>query len=140
MLPSAINRTVGDTSRKGDATPINSRTTTATSTTKRARPKAPRIGDKLNTLRSCITSSMKTQVEYQMKSFMDSLQANLKAQHLELQEAMETIDDESDGIQFVIKSCANLSNSLQGVLFDFDAFERTLWTRMEHAKSPAKTN
>ena len=41
------------------------------------------------------------------------------------------VDDESEGLQFVIKSCANLSNSLQAVLFDMDAFERTLWNRME---------
>ena len=96
--------------------------------------------EKLTLLQSCVISSMKTQVRYQMKSFLDSLQANIESSRVELQEIVERIDEESDGIQFVIKSCANLSNSLQGVLFDFDGFERTLWNKMEKnmAKSPAK--
>ena len=72
-----------------------------------------------------------TQVQFQMKTFLDSVQETMEANQLELQENIEKIDDESEGLQFVIKSCANLSNSLQAVLFDMDAFERTLWNRME---------
>ena len=72
-----------------------------------------------------------TQVQFQMKTFLDSVQETMEANQLELQENIEKIDDESEGLQFVIKSCANLSNSLQAVLFDLDAFERTLWNRME---------
>ena len=66
-----------------------------------------------------------------MKTFLDTIQETMEANQLELQENIEKIDDESEGLQFVIKSCANLSNSLQAVLFDMDAFERTLWNRME---------
>merc|ERR1712079_154062 len=87
--------------------------------------------EKFNLFQSCVTSSMLTQVQYQMKSFLDSVQETLEANHSEMQETIEKIDDESEGLQFVIKSCANLSNSLQAVLFDLDAFERTLWNRME---------
>ncbi len=93
--------------------------------------------DKLSLLMSCVTSSMKSQVQYQMKTFLDSVLDSIEANHVELQANIERINDESEGIQFVIKSCANLSNSLQGVLFELDAFERTLWNKLEkkHVKS-----
>ena len=87
--------------------------------------------ERFNLLQSCVSSSMLTQVQFQMKTFLDSVQETMEVNQLELQENIEKIDDESEGLQFVIKSCANLSNSLQAVLFDMDAFERTLWNRME---------
>lgn len=86
---------------------------------------------KLNLMQSCITSSMKSQVQYQMKSFLDNVKLSVEKDQTELVRAIENIEDEVNGLQFTVKSCANLSNSLQGVLFDLDAFERTLWKRME---------
>ena len=82
--------------------------------------------DRLSSTLPIVTSSLKTQVEFQLKTFEDKLKYALAGMHDNYQESIEKLNEETENLQFVIKSCANLSNSVQGILFDFDGYERTL--------------
>ncbi len=73
-----------------------------------------------------LVSRITSQVQNSLTSMVAQSLASMEKSLVDLKETREKLGDEIEGLEATLKSCANLSNSIQGVLFDFDNAEQTL--------------
>lgn len=74
---------------------------------------------------------IKGQVKTQLNTFMGVACGTVEAFQADLKDSLEKVEEESKSLQLVINTCANLSNDIQAVLFDFDAAERVLLNQQQ---------
>lgn len=68
----------------------------------------------------------KTQVRHQTNTFLGIACGSLESIHIDMKNRLEILQDELESTKEVVDTCANLSNTIQGILFDFDSVERII--------------
>ena len=69
---------------------------------------------------------MTNQIKNNLNGYLSVLISTVEFFVSEINDNLEKLEQEVCDLQHVISTCANLSSSLQGVLFDFDTSERIL--------------
>lgn len=80
----------------------------------------------INAREKFVRSSMTNQIKNNLNGYLSVLISTVEFFVSEINDNLEKLEQEVCDLQHVISTCANLSSSLQGVLFDFDTSERIL--------------
>ena len=84
------------------------------------------ISEQMNSNEVSIKESLKNQVKNNLNGYLSILCGSAEIFLCELNETLESYVQDISDLQSIIATCAKLSGSLQGILFEFDTAERAL--------------